>query len=244
MTSLPDPTIQAPIPARADAPLRRIGERLASIVPEPARRHSLGYSRFVLSMRIALPAAAVALLLVVSLWSHINPGEIRFSIPKVVVKPDDLENLRMESPRYVGLDERDQPFTITARLASQSAGGGALTELAEPKGDIALASGSWIAMEAQRGLYDRHTETLDLDGGVAVFQDRGYQLHTDRARFLFRPGNAVGDAPVQGQGPDSELTGEGFLIEDRGARVHLRGASRIIFHPHKDAGPTAGRGAP
>jgi lipopolysaccharide export system protein LptC len=244
VTSLPDPASPPAIPPRADAPLRRIGERLASIVPEPARRHSLGYSRFVLSMRIALPAAAVALLLVVSLWSHINPGELRFAIPKVVVKPDDLENLRMESPRYVGLDERDQPFTITARLASQSAAGGGLTELAEPKGDIALASGAWIAMEAQRGLYDRHAETLDLDGGVAVFQDRGYQLHTDRARFLFRPGNAEGDTPVRGQGPDSELTSDGFLIEDKGARVHLRGAARIVFYPRKDAGPTAPRSGP
>jgi lipopolysaccharide export system protein LptC len=240
MTAMPD--TEAPA-ARANG-ARRIGERLASIVPLPRRRHSAGYSRFVVSMKIALPAAAVALLLALTLWSHVNTGESRFAIPKVVVKPDDLENLRMEAPRYVGVDERNQPFLVTARLAAQSASGEPLTQLEEPKGDIALANGTWIAMEAQRGVYDRRAEALELSGAVTLFQDRGYQLHTESARFQFRPGTAEGDAPVRGQGPDLEMEAAGFRIEDKGARIFLRGQSRILSYARRPAEAAGARSRP
>lgn len=229
-----------------DGTPRRTGERLAGFVPRPVRHYSLGYSRFVLSMKIALPAVAIGLLLTVALWSQFHAGEQRFAIPKVVIRPDDLENLRMESPRYVGTDARNQPFTITARLAMQSATGSPLTDLEEPKGDIALANGSWIAMEAQQGRYDRRSESLDLSEGVTVFQDRGYQLQTRSARFFFRPGEAVGEEPVHGQGADFELQGAGFRIEDKGARIHLTGQSRIVFHGRRatPAAPAPARTKP
>lgn len=223
---------------------RNIGDRLANFVPLPARRLSLAYSRFVLSMKIALPAAAVGLLLLVALWSQFHGIDHRFALPKVVLKPDDLENLRMESPRFVGLDQRNQPFVVTARLATQVSPGGPVTELDEPKGNITLANGTWIAMEAERGLFDHRAETLLLTEGVTVFQDRGYQLQTRSARFMFRPGDAQGDEPVQGLGHDFEMSGAGFRIENRGARLHLQGESRIVFHPRRTseaAAPARGR---
>lgn len=240
MTALPEPEAA---PAPSSGP-RRIGERLASIVPLQRRQHSAGYSRFVISMKIALPAAAVALLLAVTLWSRVHTGESRFAIPKVVVKPDDLENLRMEAPRYVGIDERNQPFLITARFAAQAASGEPLTLLEEPKGDIALANGTWIAMEAQRGTYDRRAEALELNGSVTLFQDRGYQLHTQSARFLFRPGNAEGDSPVNGQGPDLEMEAAGFRIEEKGARIFLLGQSRILSYARRPAEAAGARPRP
>jgi lipopolysaccharide export system protein LptC len=221
----------------ASATTRKLGDRLASFVPSPARRIGLAYSRFVLSMKIALPAAATGLLLLVALWSQIQGGEQRFGMPKVVVRPDDLENLRMEAPRFVGLDSRNQPFLVTARLAMQTTPGGPSTELEEPKGDIALANGTWIAMEARRGIYDHRAETLELKEGVTVFQDQGYQLETRSARFLFRPGDVEGDEPVRGHSQDFEMDGAGFRIESKGARIHLRGQSRIVFYPRRATGP-------
>ena len=242
MTPAPDTAAVATDDVR---PARNIGDRLANFVPLPARRLSLAYSRFVLSMKIALPAAAVGLLLLVALWSQFQGGEHRFALPKVVLKPDDLENLRMESPRFVGLDSRNQPFLVTARLATQVSPGGPVTELDEPKGDITLANGTWISMEAERGLYDHRAESLLLTEGVTVFQDRGYQLQTRSARFMFRPGDAQGDEPVKGQGHDFELSGEGFRIENKGARLHLTGESRILFHPRRANEATApARGRP
>jgi hypothetical protein len=62
---------------------------------------------------------------------------------------------------------------------------------------------------------------------------------------MFRPGDAQGDEPVKGQGHDFELSGEGFRIENKGARLHLTGESRILFHPRRTNEATApARGRP
>jgi lipopolysaccharide export system protein LptC len=225
------PAAEPPQPAAAPAPRR--GGRLRSVVPRIAPRHSALRSQVVVSLKILLPAAAVALVMLVLMWSRLSPDDQRFAIPKVVVKPEDLENLKMESPRYVGIDAQNQPFTVTARLATQGASGSPLTGLEEPKGDILLSAGSWIAVEARQGVYDKTAETLELSGDVSLFHDRGYQLRTARARVLFAPGEAEGDAPVHGQGPDTELHGEGFRLEAKGARILLLGESRIVFFPQE-----------
>lgn len=220
---------------------RDAARRFGSIAPRLARRHSAIYSYFVSLMKIVLPAAAVGLVLLVMLWPRFDSQEQRFSIPKVVVKPEDLENLKMQAPRYVGLDQQNQPFTVTAKLATQAATGSALTELEEPKGDIALKDGSWIAVEASHGVYDKQAETLDLTGAVTLFHDRGYELHTEHARVSFAPGTAEGAKPVRGQGPDVELSGEGFRLEDKGLRIFLTGQSRVVlFGKGLAGGPLGG----
>ena len=229
---------EAPAP-QPKAPQRR-GGRLRSVVPRIAARHSALRSQVVVSLKILLPAVAVALVMLVLMWSRLSPEDQRFAIPRVVVKPEDLENLKMEAPRYVGIDAQSQPFTVTARLATQGASGSPLTHLEEPKGDILLSAGSWIAVEARQGVYDKTAETLELSGDVSLFHDRGYQLRTERARVLFAPGEAQGDAPVHGQGPDTELRGEGFRLEAKGARILLLGESRIVLYPQEAGQPRPG----
>jgi lipopolysaccharide export system protein LptC len=219
----------APLGPAGDAPKPAAPRRFGSIAPRLARRHSAIYSRFVALMKIVLPATAVGLVLLVLLWPRFNAQDQRFAIPKVVVKPEDLENLKMQQPRYVGVDQQNQPFTVTAKLAIQAAPGSALTELEEPRGDIALRDGSWIAVEASHGVYDKQGETLDLTGAVTLFQDRGYELHTEHARVSFSPGTAEGEQPVRGQGPDVELSGAGFRLENKGMRILLTGESRVVL---------------
>lgn len=219
------------IAQRAEKSLRRTGERLAGFGPRLARRHSAAYSRLVILLKLVLPATAVGLMLLVVLWPRFDSQHQRIRTGKVVVTAEDLENMKMVRPRYVGVDTQNQPFMVTAKLAQQETGSARITDLAEPKGDITLKDGGWIALEAQRGAYDKQAETLDLIGAVTLFHDRGYELHTQAARVFFGPGLAEGNLPVRGQGPDVDLAGQGFRIEEKGNRVFLTGQSRIVLFP-------------
>jgi lipopolysaccharide export system protein LptC len=227
--------------AETAAPLRALrepveGDRFARFAPRLSGRHSAGYSHFVSLLKIVLPASAVALAMLVLLWPKLNPQQERFRIPKVEVRLEDLENLRMRNPRYVGVDNQKQPFTLTAELATQEAAGTMITWLQKPHGDITLKDGTWIQVEADQGTYDKHAETLDLAGGVTVFHDRGYEIHTERARVHFETSMVEGDAAVRGQGPDMELTGDGFRIEDKGERIFITGKARLMLFPGSGEG--------
>jgi lipopolysaccharide export system protein LptC len=196
------------------------------------RRYSAFYSYFVSMMKVVLPALAVVLASLVLFWPQLNPLDNRFRLKPVQVSVDDLENLRMVSPRILGLDAKNEPYTITAALATQAAGGSEVTELSSPKGDISLSDGSWIALTADQGQYNKQTRVLDLHDNVNVFHDAGYELKTAHAEADLGAGSVVSDDPVEGQGPDSQLRGQGFRIYDKGARIIVTGKSRVVLYPH------------
>lgn len=233
MAVAPGPT-QSAGPRPSAALPRRHRARLSRVVSASVRRrhHNVFYSRFVGLMKIVLPATAVALAALVLFWPQINPLDNRFRLKPVQVTIDDLENLRMVQPRFVGTDAKNQPFTITADQATQEAGASDTTALASPKGDLTLNNGSWIALAASEGVYHKQTRLLELWDEVNVFHDAGYEIKTRRAKADLGEGNVFGDDPVEGQGPDSHLRGEGFRIYDKGARIAVTGKSRLVLYPN------------
>jgi len=210
--------------------------RLGMLAPTP-RQFSLFYSGFVRWAKIVLPAAAVGLAALVLLWPQFNPIEGRFRLSSVSIGPEDIENLRMVNPRFHGADNKSQPYWVTADQANQEAASSELTELTRPKADITLEDGSWLAAAAEHGTYRRVQRQLDLSGGVSLFHDRGYEMHTSAASIDLANGQASGDTPVHAQGPDTKLDGQGFRILDRGATVIVTGQSRLVIVPDPRGGP-------
>jgi len=195
------------------------------------RRYSALHSQVVNLLKILLPAVALGLVAMVLLWPQLNPIDDRFRLRSVGVSIDDLENLRMVNPRYVATDSQDQPYSLTADQALQLSGDGNITDLVKPKGDITLKDGTWLALSADAGVYHKKDELLDLEGNVNLFHDGGYEIVTPKARIDLDKGDASGDSPVTGQGPDTELEGEGFRVYNRGDRVLVTGQSRLLIRP-------------
>jgi lipopolysaccharide export system protein LptC len=208
-----------------------IGERLARFTPRAPRRHSLLRSHVVRLLKVVMPASAAALVLLVALWQQLGSDIGARGIPRVHVKPEDLENLRMVQPRYVGVDDKGQPYTVIAEEATQQSASSSIIDMRSPKGDIQTNDGAWIAVEGNTGVYDKQSEILDLAGNVVLFHDRGYELRSDSARVYLAQGLAEGHQSVQGQGPDIELTGEAFRLEEKGQRIFLVGESRVMLFP-------------
>jgi lipopolysaccharide export system protein LptC len=199
------------------------------------RRYSALHSHVVNLLKVLLPAVALGLVAMVLLWPQLNPIDQRFRLRTVGVSVEDLENLRLLNPRYVGRDSQNQPFALTADQALQLSGDGNLTDLVKPKGDISLKDGTWLALSAETGVYRKQDQILDLEGNVNLFQDGGYEFVTPRARIQLDQGHASGDSPVVGQGPDTELEGQGFRVYNRGDRVVVTGQSRLVIRPAPSA---------
>jgi lipopolysaccharide export system protein LptC len=189
------------------------------------------YSVFVGFMKLLLPAMAAALILLVVAWPQftIEDGRFRLSVSKLA--PDQADNLTMLNARFDGMDERDQPYTITADMATQSEGDKDLIELELPKADVTLEDGAWLALTARSGEYRRQSRLLDLSGSVSLFHDKGFELRTEAARVDLGNGVAEGAQPVQGQGSAGFIEAEGFRVLNRGARILFTGKSHLIVMP-------------
>jgi lipopolysaccharide export system protein LptC len=232
-TAVKTPPSLAPVtalPARRDmlAPSRA---RVAPSARGMARRYAA-----VRLAKLALPASAVTLLVLLMFWPDIEGKEGRLSFrrgPAVVA-----EALQVTAPLYQGLDELNRPYTVTARLARQrsnAAAGVPVTAGAEvialdaPRADMTMTDGAWLLIESREGVYDRGRTWLDLAGDVTIYHDNGMRFQSDSASVDITGGNASGNRPTQAQGPFGTIVSEGFELRERGAVVIFSGSARAVL---------------
>lgn len=186
------------------------------------------YSLFITCMKLLLPAVAVGLVILVIIWPQLSPIDDRFRIDVEDLSIEQAESLSMLNARFEGRDEKNQPYSLTADVATQLPGEKEIIDFDLPKGDIMMSDGIWLAVTAKAGRFYRATEILQLTGEVTLFHDQGYEIRTEFAEVNLQSGVAEGSEPIEGQGPGGFLAAEGFRILDRGARVFFTGHSSLI----------------
>lgn len=201
-------------------------------------------SRAVSLLKILLPLIAASLIAVVALWSQLPNGDLGFRIGFSAVHPEDARNLRMVNARYAGRSKSKQPFLVTAESALQDRPGADVIHLTEPKGDITMKSGAWVALNSPAGQYHQESQKLDLWGGVSLFHDSGLEFNSPTARIDLVASTARGNDPVVGHGPSADITSQGFRVLDEGQRVIFTGKAHLTLYKRQRPGAEAPRGAP
>lgn len=191
------------------------------------------YGRFVGVAKILLPTIATALIAIVIILSM---QENRFAIGPAKIDRSEAEKLRMVNARFTGVDSSRRPFAVTADSADQKNPNSPEITLDAPKADILLANGSWVALTAAAGKFNRDDQILELTGNVNLFHDSGYEFRTESAVFDLTAGDATGVEPVEGQGPFGHLEAEGFRIYNRGERIEFTGKAKLTILPGAGSG--------
>lgn len=203
-------------------------ERLKQRHSPPASHHR--YSRFVRVMKILLPSLAAVLLALVVVWPRLHFDDTRFHVGFARLSPQSVQTLSMRNARYFGLDENNQPFSVTSDRATQEPSRPDVIDLDQPKADFSSRDGSAIFVQADHGYYHQKTQLLDLVGAVNLYHEKGYELHTERAEINLADSSAHGELPVHGQGPQGLLEGQGFQIRNKGSEVLITGKSALTLN--------------
>ena len=189
------------------------------------------YSSFVGMMKLVLPLGAALLVFIVVAWPYLGGRDAGISLSFASIGRGLAENVFMTNARFLGSDDKDQPYTLTAAVMTQDDADPDVIRLTKPKADILLNEGSWYALTADAGKLLRDSERLSLEGAVQIFSDAGYEFHTERAEIDLRASRAYGDAPIEGQGPFGVLNADRFRLETKGRVIHFEGRVRMILYP-------------
>jgi lipopolysaccharide export system protein LptC len=203
------------------------------ILAAPSNRN---YSSFVGTMKIVLPAIAVGIILLVVAWPRFQTHDEGFHVGLSSITPEDVQNLRMVSPRYQGTDKRGEPFTVTADTAMKKSPQSDVVELSRPVADITITRGNWIALKAEYGVYREQDQQLDLIGKVDLYHDDGYEFETLAAHVNMANNTAEGDDPVYGQGPFGTIESQGFRVYDKGERIIFTGLAHLLLRSREQGG--------
>lgn len=194
-------------------------------------RAEASHRRRVEALKWLLPATALALTAVIG-WSWFNPSTTTFHID---YSPQDFElsgQDEMLNPRFFGVDNQKQRYTITAEAAMRSAAGNEQVFLIKPAADITVERGDWLTLNADQGIYDRNTKTLALSGAVSLYADNGFEMHTDKAQIDLGGGVIESKSAVRGQGPWGLLNANGFKYIHKGDTMHFYGRPTLVLHPN------------
>ena len=215
---------------RADSDMRPKAAPYKRAHPHPVKPVAhRAHSRRVGILRVALPATALVLLVLLGLWPQLRGSDDRFQVGFANLKPDAVENLSMVNARYQGIDKRNNPFAVTADKGTEEDPKNGVVVLDNPKADFVTQSGAGVYIEARLGTYYQHEQWLDLEGDVNLYHDQGYELHTQRARINLKDSSAEGHDLVTGKGPQGRLDGKGFRITDEGRKIVVTGQSGMTL---------------
>jgi lipopolysaccharide export system protein LptC len=188
------------------------------------------YSRLVRVFKILLPLIAAVILGLLAAWPRLAGHDERFQLGFSPIERE-VDNLSMVNPRFFGLDRNNRPFAVTGDIATQADREGSSVTIESPQADVTLKDGAGVLLNADLGYYRQKEQILDLVGGVDLFHERGYEMHTTSARVDMKSGVAWGDAPVQGQGDFGTINAQGFRVAEDGQAIHFTGKSHLVLDP-------------
>jgi lipopolysaccharide export system protein LptC len=189
-----------------------------------------GYTSFVKLMRVLLPLAALSIFGLLLAWPDMDSR-----IPQAMTPPADsvqAENVKNEliNPRFEGMDDKQQPYTITATRATQSEEGDEIVALEEPVADIMLDSGHWLAAQASRGQYDQASNVLVLEEDVFLLYEDQYELETSKLSVDIEARRAWSDVAVAGKGIKGALNAANLRADLAENTLVFGGPARLVFH--------------
>jgi lipopolysaccharide export system protein LptC len=197
-------------------------------------------SQMVAWLKRLLPIAALLLLVLLAVAPNlrIGPATDRVTYDPIASAGGSALST-MQNAQYHGVDQRGQPFTLTADEANQRGTDDVM--LAKPVGDITLTSGVWLMLRSDSGVFNQKSQLLKLHGNVTLYRNDGTIMTAPVAAIDLRAGSATSAAPVSAQGPFGTLNAaNGFNITGRGTDLKFLGPVTLTL---AEANPTASTAA-
>jgi len=215
----PDPLL----PAGTWAVTQEAGAPHAISAGSPlSRRRALRIAKY------ALPLVALALLSSIALWPELTRslanGRVTWRHLAMVVAGTG----EIVAPRYHGLDERGRPYMVSADTAERA--GSERLNLNRPRGDVTLAGGTWIQVQARQGVFMQHLDELDLQGDVTLYRQDGTTMTSRTATINVKQGAAASDDDTHAEGPFGVLDAQGFTLVDKGGIIQFHGPARLVMN--------------
>jgi lipopolysaccharide export system protein LptC len=191
--------------------------------------------RFFGVLKIALPAAAVAVLATIIAWPLIAAQEFSFLLAKDQVEMAE-ERLRINNAVYRGETARGEAFVISAGGAVQRSSALPIVELTGLSAKLKMADGP-ATVTAPAGRYFIETDMLQITGPVRLDSAAGFSLDSQTVDIDLNARTVVTPYPVTGVLPIGSFRAQSLSADIQGRNVVLDGGVHLRINGR------AGKGA-
>jgi lipopolysaccharide export system protein LptC len=176
-------------------------------------------SRLIHILRKALPAAIIAILVLLAGWVLARGllariGDLRGRLGGAI---------HMTNAQFHGRDDQDRAYVVFAREASRDDFDVNRFYLVDPRMVFDAENVKESHISADQGVYRKDTRILSLRGHVSLRDPSGDDFATEQAIVDTAHGTIAGQGRVTGTGPTGAITAQSFTVYDQGQRVVFRG---------------------
>ena len=212
------------ITARTDAETARSYWVMSRGDSERAFRRARRHSRYVRTMRIAIPLAVVFGLSAIAAVTYYNPLRMLKALP---VNINDLvvsgTTVTMEQPRLSGFTRDARAYELIAEKAIQDLTKPDFVALHNIRAKVDMQDKSTVQMSARNGLYNSKNETLKLENDIFLSSSAGYSGKLSEALVNIRDSHVVSDKPVELDLLQGTLNANRLEILESGDLVRFHG---------------------
>jgi len=176
-------------------------------------------SRLIHFMRRALPAAIIAILVLLAGWVLLRGLLARLGD----LRAQQGGAIHMTNAQFHGRDDQDRAYVVFAREASRDDFDENRFFLVFPRMVFDSENVKESHISADQGVYRKDTRVLSLRGHVSLRDPSGDNFNTDQAIVDTAHGTIAGQGRVTGTGPTGAITAQSFTVYDQGQKVVFRG---------------------
>lgn len=221
--------------ARARPDQGRTAARLAAF--ERAARSS----RRVRRLRVALPLASLAVVLLAVALGVLARIELGFNFAGVDITADGIS---MDAPKLSGSDGKGRTYEVTAESAVQDLADPTIVRLFGIKAEVHQTDGRWAEFSADSGVYDAGAERLRLDENIRIRSSENYAADLSKAEIDLATGKVDSDAPVAFSSTLGAVEAQGMQVDEKGGTVTFSDGVKMTVDPNAVDGGNAGQEQP
>lgn len=191
------------------------------------------HSRHVRWLRIGVPAALAAALLVV-VGANYAPTVGRLRLPgelgQMVIKGTKVT---MQQPHLTGFTVDLRPYEFTASSAEQDITKPNLMELYNIQAKMEMEDKSTVNLSSPFGTYDMKTEMLNLAERVHLTSSTGYEARLSDAAIDVHKGIVVSEKPVWVKMKNAVINAKRLEVRDSGDIIKFGGGVTMVVQPEQ-----------
>ncbi len=194
------------------------------------------HSRLVVSLKVLFPSLAAVIIGLVIVWPQMKAQQeeaislLASEAEQMNVPNDQL----MVNPRFFTVDEKGEPFHLTAESAFELPGEKRRIQLESVKADILKQKDRWIALDAAVGVYSQAEETMELSKQVNLYTQTGEEIETTHALISIKNRDIVGNRDVLLRSSLGFARAQGFSVTQDGTVFRLMGKTRVVLYPETE----------
>ena len=188
------------------------------------------HSRRVGFVRKVLPILVIGSVLVVVLWTWIDPLRFTNGLPVELGRISiSGTKLTMDAPKLKGFSKDGRPYIVVAEEAAQDLTKPSVIELSKITGQFDLGTRGNMVLNAKSGIYDGKAEQMRIFDGVEFRSTQGHSGQLADALIEPRKGHLVTEKPVDLFFTEGSLRSNRMEVFDQGKFIVFEGDVTAIL---------------